>query len=357
MPGSVYLAGRPLLRYYLLVGYVLLIVYASLSPFSGWQEQGLDFIEVMRAPLALTYTAFDAASNVLAYLPLGLLLVLTARQHWPPLRSLAVTLAVAVLLSLSLEYLQCYLPSRTASNVDVLTNALGALVGGASALVLAARNGFLRLTHWRMALFQRGRGVEFGLALGLLWLLAQINPAVPMLGNMFITETAQRLFVAMPQASFSWEQSAAVALHLLLVGLLLQTLLAKRDHAPLALLLLCTIAAAKFLAAALLLKSWALLLWLNGEAMLGIACGMLMLWALRRISRTLLLKLLLLTACTYLALTIWLLDSEAPTTVMRLYHWHYGHLYNYNALSRSVSVLFPLLVLGYLSQVWRRRDV
>lgn len=348
---------RPLLRRHLLAGYVLLIVYASLSPFTGWQEQGLNFIEVMGAPLALTYTAFDAASNGLAYLPLGFLLALNLPARWASLLRLLLSLWAALLLSGGLEYLQLYLPSRTASNVDVLTNGLGALLGAGLALIVAPRTWFARLTERRMALFQRGRGVEFGLALLLLWLLAQINPALPMLGNLFITEAAHRLFAAMPETPFSAWESAAVALNLLLAGLLLQTLLAQRDHAALALLLmLCVVALAKFVAAAVLLKSWALWLWLNSEAMLGIACGLLALWALRRAPRPLLLKLLLLVATAYLGLALLLLDSEAPTAAMRLYHWRYGHLYNYNALSQSVSLLFPLLVLIYLWRVWRRRN-
>ena len=35
---------RARLRTWLAIGYALFIVYASLSPFSGWREQGLDFL-------------------------------------------------------------------------------------------------------------------------------------------------------------------------------------------------------------------------------------------------------------------------------------------------------------------------
>ena len=54
------------LRAWLAFGYTLFIVYGSLSPFSGWRGQGLDFIEVLRAPFLLTYTAFDTVINLLA---------------------------------------------------------------------------------------------------------------------------------------------------------------------------------------------------------------------------------------------------------------------------------------------------
>ena len=65
---------RSLLRRYLVAGYAAFIIYASLTPFLGWQEQGLEFWAVLTAPLGLTYTGFDALSNLLAYFPFGVLL-------------------------------------------------------------------------------------------------------------------------------------------------------------------------------------------------------------------------------------------------------------------------------------------
>ncbi len=251
-----------------------MLVYASLSPFEGWQEQGLEFLEVLASPIGQTYTAFDAVTNCLAYLPLGMLLALTARSYVAGWRSLVITVLVAMSLSLMLEYLQMYLPSRISSNADVLTNTLGALMGGVLVLAIAPMQWFAKATQWRIDLFQRGHGVDFGLALLMLWMFAQINPTLPMLGNVFITEAAHRIFVTMPEEPFNFWESVAVALNLLMIGLLLQTLLRVRRDAAIALMIvLCVVALVKFGAAALLLKSWALMLWLNSEAMLGIVLG------------------------------------------------------------------------------------
>jgi hypothetical protein len=46
------------------------------------------------------------------------------------------------------------------------------------------------------------------------------------------------------------------------------------------------------------------------------------------------------------------LDSGTPSSAMHLYQWRYGHLRNYNGLSHMVSLIFPLLLGGYL---WRAR--
>ncbi len=345
---------RTLLRRYLLVVYVLLLMYASLAPFFGWQEQGLEFWAVLTSPLWQTYTAFDALTNWLAYLPLGFLLALTLRTRFSGGRSLLLATLLGLLFSAAFEYLQMYLPSRISSNADILTNGLGTFSGALLAWVIAPRAWFARATQWRISLFQRGAGADFGLALVMLWMFAQINPSLPMLGNVFITEAAHRIFVTMPEEPFNIWESAAVALNLLMIGLLLQTLLQVRRHAVVALsLILCVVALGKFIAAAALLKSWALLLWLNGEAMLGIVAGLLLMWGTNWLRRPYLLWMAASAAVCYLVLVLWVLDSGTASAAMRLYQWRYGHLRNFNGISQTVSAMFPLLLGVYLG--WARR--
>ena len=110
------------LRTYLAAGYALFIVYASLSPFSGWQEQGLKFSAVLEAKLLLQYTWFDVAANLLAYLPFGLLLGLALRARCGTLWSVLLATLGGLALSGAMEYAQMYLPSLISSNLDLLTN-------------------------------------------------------------------------------------------------------------------------------------------------------------------------------------------------------------------------------------------
>jgi VanZ family protein len=340
---------RSLLRRYLVSGYALFIVYASLSPFVGWQEQGFTFGEVLAAPFAQTYTAFDALVNLLAYLPFGTLLALTLRAHLDARRSVLWVMLGGLLLSAAMEYLQMYLPRRTSSNADILANGIGTLCGALLAVSMVRQAWFARITAWRIGLFRKEAGVDLGLALVLLWMFAQINPSLPMLGNVFITEPAYRMFAAMPETPFSGWESAAVTLNLMMAGLLLLMLLRQRRHAVVGVvLMLGVVALAKFVAAAVLLKSWALLLWLNGEAMLGIVAGLLLMAGIGRLPRVWLFRAAALAALSYLVLVYWVLDSGTPSAAMRLYYWHYGHLRNYNGLSQTVSSLFPLLLGGYL---------
>jgi len=337
------------LRRYLTIGYTLLIVYASLSPFTGWRNQGLEFSAVLTAPLWQTYSPFDAIVNLLAYIPLGLLLALAMHERVGAVWNVVLATLGGMMLSTTMEYVQMYLPVRTSSNFDLLTNSSGTLVGALLAVSIAPSAWFALLAHWRQSLIRPGKTVDFGLALIALWMFAQINPSLPMLGNIFISEAARHPFSAMPTEPFSWLESMAVALNLLTLGCLLLTLLHQRRHAVIGLMLvLCAVALVKFIAAALLLKSWALLLWVNGEAMLGIFTGLLLLAAATRLPNTLISWFAALAALSYLGVAHGMLNSGTPSSTMRLYHWQEGHLLTYNGLSQVILLLFPLLMLGYL---------
>ncbi len=349
--------SRALLRSYLTAGYALFIGYASLSPFAGWQEQGLEFMAVLASPLGQTYSWFDAVTNFLAYLPFGLLFGLMLRARLSAAASILLATLVGLMFSALMEYLQMYLPHRISSNLDLLMNGFGMLSGSVLAVSIVPRAWFFYLMHWRFQLFQRGQGVDFGLALVLLWMFAQINPSLPMLGNVFISAVVRQPFVPPPVESFSWLESIAVALNLLMLGTLLLTLLRSRRHAVAGLMLvLFVIALTKFIAAAVLLKSWALLLWLNSEAMLGVAIGVLLMSIIGWLARPYLIRLAVLVACAYLLLAHGILDSGSPSAAMRLYQWRFGHLLNYNGLSQTVMLAFPLLMLGYLWRGVMRRE-
>lgn len=356
MPDFFLTEGRARLRTWLTLGYTLFIVYASLSPFSGWRDQGLSFIDVLRQPLLLTYTAFDAILNLLSYLPLGLLLGLALRSRLSALPSLLCACALGISLSVSMEFLQMYLPTRTSSNLDLLTNSTGTLIGALLALSITRWTRlYNRLTSWRDRTFRHGKMMDFGLALLALWMFGQINPSLPMLGNVFISEVARQPFAATLSTPFDAWESAAVILNLLMLGTLLLTVLRNPAKVVDALLLVLTcVALVKFLTAAILLKSSAMLLWANSEAMLGILMGSVMLLFTRRLKRRNVIRFGAMQTIGYIIVAHFVLDSRTPAAAMSIYHWHYGHLLNYNGLAQTITLVFPALLLLHL---WRVRNV
>ena len=358
MKKTIFYGARVRLRTWLAIGYVLFIVYASLSPFTGWRAQGLDFLEVLHAPFLLTYTAFDAVINLLSYLPIGLLVGLSLRTRFSVVPSVILGLSLGVLLSGSMEYLQMYLPTRISSNMDLLTNSVGALTGALLAMGMTSWTGFLlRVMRWRDEIFGHGKEMDFGLALLALWMFGQINPVLPMLGNVFISEAARQPFVTLPHAPFDWWESFAVTLNLLMLGALMMTLLrAPRNIVSALLMVLSMVALAKFITAVLLLKSWALLLWINSEAVLGMLLGVLLLMSSSWLPRTGELSFGATVALLYFYIVNFVLDNSTPSAATSIYHWHYGHLLNYNGLAQTIALIFPMLLLFHLWRIWKMKS-
>jgi len=142
---------------------------------------------------------------------------------------------------------------------------------------------------------------------------------------------------------------------LLMLGVLMLTLLrVPRKVVTAMLVVLVIVALAKFIAAALLLKSWALLLWINSEALLGMLLGILLLFVAMRLPRSAAMGFGTATALCYFAIVNFVFDDNTPSAAMSIYHWHYGHLLNYNGLAQTITLVFPLLLIFHL---WRIRKV
>ena len=289
-------------------------------------------------------------------MPFGLLVGLMLRTRFSALVSVILGLCLGVLLSASMEYLQMYLPMRVSSNMDLLTNSVGTLIGALLAVSITSWTWFFsRLTRWRRDLFRHGKEMDFGLALLALWIFGQINPSLPMLGNVFISGVARQPFVTLRSAPFNGWETSAVTLNLLMLGTLMLTLLrAPRNIVTALLVILSVVALAKFITAALLLKSWALLLWINSEALLGMLLGILLLFVAMRLPRSTAMGFGTAAALCYFAIVNFVFDDNTPSAAMSIYHWHYGHLLNYNGLAQTITLVFPLLLIFHL---WRIRKV
>ena len=174
-------ARSPLVRTALFV-YMVLLIYGSLSPWTGWRALGVSPLAFLGAPWPAYVTGFDLALNVLAYLPLGLLLTLALHPHPRGLPAILVAVAAAAGLSVLIETVQNYLPARIASNLDVLTNVAGAALGALAGTALAPPliDG-RRLQQARRQWFRPHSAAL--LLLAALWPLAQIHPGPMLFGN------------------------------------------------------------------------------------------------------------------------------------------------------------------------------
>jgi VanZ family protein len=338
------------LAWFLALAYLLLILYASLTPFSGWRAPAGNPTAFLTAPWPRYWTGFDLAINAIAYLPLGLLLTLALMRYLPRDAALLGATLLSGLLSLGLEFAQGFLPGRISSNLDFAMNLTGAFAGA----MIGVRTGSLdfvwRHFAWVRDRFRPGVHADLGLALLALWFASQLNPSLPVLGNVAAGATgvvASHPGLAPPR--FSFLEMGAVTFTMLSVGLVLTFLVRKPWQALVGTTLLALAAGLiKLLAGLLLLKPEARFEWLSREVWIGAGYGLALLGVCLLTTERWRRVMCTLSLSTVIVLTqIFGRDASDPT-FLRLFNWHYGQLLNFTGLARTVAQSWPLLALVWL---------
>ncbi len=126
-------AGKFLLRHYveLLLGCaVLFVLQTGLVPFDFFQIRPGAPQQEFFGTATSRYTFPDILSNIFMYMPIGIFL------YWSLYRAMRrrgraalLTLAASAALSIGIEWLQMYSPSRVSSLIDLFSNILGAGLG------------------------------------------------------------------------------------------------------------------------------------------------------------------------------------------------------------------------------------
>ncbi|MGE5161202.1 MAG: VanZ family protein [Betaproteobacteria bacterium] len=331
--------------------YALLVLYSGLTPWRGWRDLGVATFAYLTAPVPRHLTNFDLVVNVLGYMPLGALVVLSLHPRARGALAVLLALVAGALLSGTIEALQTYLPSRVPSNIDLATNSLGALLGGllaapfASALIDRGRLADLRL-RW----FERRPSLL--LLLVSLWPLTQVAPEPMLFGSGDLRDALGDAVAALGgtwpsldpagfgPAEFVLAEAFVVSAALLAVGLAFAS--AMRSAAPRAALLVAlpvAALAAKTLAHGTLFGPERAFAWLTPGAYGGLAIGMLALLAasagpVQWRPRFALVAL----AAALVAVNI---VPANPYFLFNLQGWRQGVFMNFNELASWLSTLWP----------------
>lgn len=348
----------------ILLAYLALIIYASLYPFAGWERMGIPLENYLFEPIPPRYwTGFDVATNILGYVPLG---VLAVYAFYPSVRGFAAMLLAAllgILVTGSMEALQSFLPTRVTSNLDFLTNSTGALLGaiiGAFTYHQMLERSHLRRIRHRLFTPEASRGV----VVLMLWPLAQIYPQSYLFGNgqllpvfsdwlsfwldMPIDLSALLRNDMQPSATQYWLVEIVVT-SCSTAGALLAWFHMLREKAPRILLVFAMLAAAlavKTLSMALLFKPQNAFAWLSEGAQLGLLAGVLMLAILMflpsRLQRYLAIILL---AISFVTINV---APANPYFVATLETWVQGKFLNFNGAAQFLALLWPLIAFWFL---------
>ncbi|WP_019142151.1 VanZ family protein [Noviherbaspirillum massiliense] len=352
-----------------LLMYILLIVYASWYPFSGWHNMGLQPWSFLFAPLPHYWTVFDAVTNVIAYFPFGMLMVFALYPRLRGLAAGALAILAGILLSGVMEAVQTFLPSRVSSNLDLITNAAGSSLGALAGMLLT--RGFLqqgRLVQLRQQWFSQE--ASRGLIVVGLWPLAQIYPQAYLFGHGQVLPILSDWLTQWMEEPFDLAAMLTSDLKLTaqeywlsetiitasgLTGAALTLLCMMRRQAPRARLMLLMIAAAfavKSMANALAFSPDSAFVWLTPGAKGGLLVGAMMLSGLaftgqavqRRVAA------LMLTISVVVANLV----PINPYFVATLQTWIQGKFLNFNGAAQFLSLFWPFLALWFLSHPTHR---
>lgn len=155
---------------WLVLGIALLIVWGSLYPFDFILPDSQVMHRRLSTVLSHYVTRDDLASNVLIYMPLGAVLILSLFGRSRAMHVLQATL-IASLLSMNMELAQAFTPHRVTSVYDWLLNTAGACIG-ACIMSLYLMIG----DRWRFESLVEPRPPLIPMWLILLWLVSQFAP-------------------------------------------------------------------------------------------------------------------------------------------------------------------------------------
>lgn len=326
----------------------VLIVYACLHPFTGWRDPGLPVFYFLDLPWPRYYTWVDLTVNVIGFVPFSFALVaaLPARlsRNW----AVATAIILTFLLSLSVETLQNFLPSRVPSNVDVGCNTLGGVIGALaggfwSGRLFDPKSG---LTRWRRRHIVSGQVGEIGLVVLGLWLLTLLTPE----SLLFATGDLRRLFdlptpLQFNPTRFVKVEAAIAASQMLAVGLTARSMMRTWSPWPIVLMVLLGLGA-KTLASASFFAPGDPLHWATPGGQIGLAAGAALLGVcllLPARSHAMLAGMALLvgTALVNLAPENPFLPSDAALIQQ-------GNFLNFHGLTQLTASLWPFIAFAYL---------
>jgi len=341
--------GASHLPHVLVALYAAAVAFASLQPFGDWMTPLPDTPFWLFGPYPPKTSRFDLIANFLTYLPLGVFASLMSRRA-TPLGCMLLALVTGAAVSFVMETMQWYMPPRYANIIDFVANSLGALAGGVLGAAYTRSPLRAALHEARLRLVLPGTIGDVGVALLAMWLVAQFNPAIPPFALTFDPEPV--LGLAAERAhdlAATLIEAAQSAFQLLGIALFAALLVRERRFAGGAALLLVGLALlVKGGAAMLLLKPAVFASWLSPGVLLGVAAGALLLFP-----ATLLPRPAQVAVCAVALLSSLLVPLLAPDLMfasppLTLFNWRYGHLLNFNGLTRIVLVAWPLAAAAWL---------
>jgi VanZ family protein len=354
--------GSPVARAALLA-WLLLIVYASWFPFTGWHGSGLSPLIFLNLSPPRYWTVFDVVVNIVGYVPLGMLIALSLYPRVRGIWAVLVATVCGVLVSGAMEAVQTYLPSRVPSNLDFVTNSVGCLIGACIGAV-GARSYLDQSRLYQLRKRWFAPHASQGLVLLALWPLAQIYPQGYLFGHgqvlpifsdwlsSWLDTDIDLVAMLRPGAAMSVEQywlSETIITACGMTGAVLTMLCLLRRGAPRSVLMVGMVGAAlvmKSLSSSLQSAPDNDFAWITPGAQGGFLIGLIMLSGLAFAPQVAQRRLAVVTLV--LSLVVVNTIPVNPYFTATLQGWVQGKFLNFNGAAQFLSLLWPFFALWFL---------
>ena len=345
---------RGLLARILAIAYLVVIAYTSLQPFRGWWVPPEEIRLFLSAPWPRYITLEDVLINIAAYAPLGFLLARAFMARFRVPRAVLVAAALAALTSVAMETVQMFMPARIASNVDVLTNGIGGLIGALAAPLFAPTRGLgMRLAHLRQQWFVYGLTADVGLVLVCIWLATQLHPTAQLFATGDLRDTFELPAWLMHTPQLLVAAEAAVAgLNVLGVGLMIVAL--TRESMPRGTAAAAVLAAGfatKGFASFTIAKAAGPFSWLTPGVVLGVLLSAVALYGLSHVQRRVQWLVAVLAFVAAIAAINIAPENPYLSVPPKLLTAGPTHFLSFSNIVRTLSELWPFLAVVYAATV------
>lgn len=351
------------------------VSYVSLYPLTGWRLRQPSIFAFLSQGYPRHYSQADLVSNLSAYVIFGLLFSLGWFNRKRPWVSALTASLAGMLLSLTLESLQSYLPTRVPSLLDFSANAAGAVVGGVAGALLGyfrtlAPEGRIPVNRqW----YEGGRAI--GWALLLIWLISQL-PTQRLLfstGHLYswlvdtlprvaqlLPESLEALDGLLPESLRSVHETCVVATMMCVLGVLIMDLVRSAGWRTAWIGgLMAAALGLRIVSSAPFQSAQRLLVWLTSGAQAGLVVGALALYLIGAFGR----RTRLAAGVGLVGLGLLLVNlSPADPFFLTTQAASQGALApamtpSLRSLISSLSAFWPLMVLAYFAARLARMPV
>lgn len=352
--------------------FTLLIIYASLYPFTGWRDMGVHPFSYLTDKLPYYRTYFDIWTNIVGYMPLGMLMIFALYPNLKSYKAFLLTCLFGILLSGSMEAIQTYIPTRVPSILDLMTNACGTLLG--AIIGLWTRTYFLKegfFIHLREKWFISS--ASRGLVVVGLWPLALIYPQnhvfglghfFPLFSDWFSTSFDTPLdlttlwintFQLRPEAY--WLADIIITVSGLTSAVLMLFILLKRQAPRIRIVIsfIMIMVAVKTLSCALLFEPQNDLIWATSGTIAGGILSIPILVGLSFAPQVIKKKMAIVSLLLGLIVVNFVPDN--PYFIETLQTWTQGNFLNFNGAAQFLAILLPFLALWYLFHPVHKKQV